>query len=194
MKNEKWDLIAEHALLNEDNLLLSLELFEAFEEVMNRLISEFLKELEMEILSRLGSEWTIVTDFENDAVKRWFFGIEKKKWQGNYTIGINPEKVKLSNFVFYTWRNEDIFKSPITEVTKMLNENYKKGKTYKMNDWYQSVDKDYLNWMDADTLCKLYHKKEFVAYFKEQFFIIKDIVEPIIDKKMKKYTRLSTQK
>jgi len=193
MKNEKWNLIAEHALLNEDNLLLSLEMFEAFEEVMNRLISEFLKELEIELLSRLGSEWTIENQFEDNTFKKWTFGIQKKEWQGNYIISIWPENGKLRNFTFYTWRAEAIFKSPITEVTKMLNENYRKGKTYQLNDWYQSVDKDYLNWMDADTLRRLYHKKEFVAYFKEQFLLIKDIVEPIIDKKMKKHTGLSMQ-
>ncbi|MFA6850234.1 MAG: hypothetical protein WCS30_07760 [Selenomonadaceae bacterium] len=194
MKNEKWNLIVEHALLNEDNLLLSLEMFEAFEEVMNRLISEFLKDLEIELLLSLGSEWTIENRFEDNTFKKWTFGIQKKEWQGNYIIGINPENGKLRNFTFYTWRDEAIFKSPITEVTKMLNENYRKGRTYQLNDWYQSVDKDYLNWMEADTLRRLYHKKEFVAYFKEQFLLLKDIVEPIIDKKMKNHTGLSMQK
>jgi len=186
MSDEKQNIIVEHALLNKDNLLMYLEIFNSFEKIMNRLISDFLRELESELFAHLGYSWIIINNFDNNAFERWYFTIQKKTWQNVYAIGLNPENQKLRNFCFYTWRNSDILKNPVTTVTEMLNQNYMKGRKYRDNDWYQAVDMHYLNWTDMETISKLYYKKEMITYFKEHMLKIKDIVEPIIDDELSK--------
>lgn len=61
----------------------------------------------------------------------------------------------------------------------MINENYKKGNTYKRGDWWQYVDNHYRNWTDEETLTKLYEKNEMVNYFKDQLIKIKCIIDRI---------------
>ena len=191
MESEKKNLIAEHALLSEENFLLTAQVEKAFEEVMNRLINALLKKLDAELQHELGSEWAIENYFDDKAFALWCFKIYKNKWVHKddplYWIGFAPDRRRLGNFHFYTMRDDDIVKPALPSVNQALNNNYKKGRKGATSDWYQYVDSDYMNWTDDETLVKLYRQDDMVQYFKEQFIKIKDIIEPIVDKEIKKY-------
>ena len=166
MSDEKQNIIVDHALLNKDNLLMYLEIFNSFssfKNIMNRLISDFLKELESAFIADLDNSWVITNEFNNDALEKgyWYciFAIQKKAWQDAYAIGFNPDSKKLRNVCFYAWRNTDILKTPITEVTEKLNQKYMNGRTEGLHDWAQKVDMHYLDWTNAETISKLYDKK-----------------------------------
>jgi len=186
IESDKKEFIAEHALQNKENLLLSLDIYNSFEEVMNQLVSSFLKELKKQLLESLGNEWEIEVPFENNNV----FGrakvrlhIWKKLWKGKHFIAFSNDKTKLSDFNFFVWREA---KTPIKGITETLNTKFIKGCKYGEDiDWYVMADKKYINWLDEDTISLLYDKKEMLDYFKDKLLKIAKIVEPIIDKKFK---------
>lgn len=184
--SDKKKFIAQHALQNKENLLLSLDIYNSFEEVMNNLVSNFLKELKKQLLESLGNEWEIKVPFENDNV----FGrgkveltIWKKLWKEKNTVCFNNDRTRLDYFTFYVWREA---KTPTRGITETLNTKFIKGYKYgEYIDWYVYVDKKYANWLDEDTISLLYDKKEMLEYFKDNLLKIAKIVEPIIDKKFK---------
>ena len=171
---------------NKENLLLSLDIYNSFEEVMNKLVSNFLKELKQQLLESLGNEWEIILFFEDDnAFGKGEIGLEiwKKLWKEKYSVCFSNNKMRLNDFNFFVWRE---VKNPIKEIAETLNTKFAKcGKCAENADWYVMADKKYINWLDEDTISLLYDKKEMVDYFKDNLLKIVEIVEPIIDKKFK---------
>lgn len=187
MDKEKTNIIVEYVLTSKENLLLSSQIVKAFDEVIKKIAKDFLEQLENELISVLGDEWIIHNALKDNILGRSGFSISKKKWNDLYSIGFFAEKKGLRDFSFYVWRNIQVIGTPSNIINKFINENYKKGNTYKHGDWWQYVDINYRNWRDETTLIKLYEKDEIVKYFKEQFMKIKYIVEPLIDNDIKKY-------
>ena len=192
MENEKKKFIADHALLTEENFLLAAQVEKSFEEIMNRLVGKLLGNLEKELNGILGPEWEVETGFEDNAFDKWYFCIYKKKWlrdeQALYDFGFQADRRRLSDFYFYAIRNTKIIKTPLTAVKEAL-EKYKKGGKGGVSDWWQYIDSDYRNWTNEETLVKLYRQEEMVKHFVEQFIIMKNIIEPIVDEEMKKYSK-----
>jgi hypothetical protein len=184
--SDKKKFIAQHALQNKENLLLSLDIYNSFEEVMNNLVSIFLNELKKQLLENLGDEWEISLFFENNNVfGKGEVGLEiwKKLWKEKHVVAFSNDKTKLGDFNFFVWREA---KTPIRGITETLNTKFIKGYKYgEYIDWYVYVDKKYANWLDEDTISLLYDKKEMLEYFKDNLLKIAKIVEPIIDKKFK---------
>jgi len=186
IESDKKEFIAEHALQNKENLLLSLDIYNSFEEIMNQLVSSFLKELKQQLLESLGNGWEIEVSFENYNV----FGREqvgltiwKKLWKEKNAVCFSNDRTRLDYFTFYVWREA---KTPIKGITETLNTKFIKGCKYGEDiDWYVMADKKYINWLDEDTISLLYDKKEMLDYFKDKLLKIAKIVEPIIDKKFK---------
>jgi len=193
MENEKRNFIAEHALLTEENFLLAAQVEKSFEEIMNRLVGNLLGKLKEELIEILGTDWEVENNFEKNAFdKNWSFVIFKKSWADDeyafYWFGFEPDKRKLGDFYFFAERNSELIKTPLTAVYQALNEQYKKGRKARQ-DWWQYVDQDYQNWTHEETLVKLYRQEEMLKYFTEQFIIMKNIIEPIVDEEMKKYSK-----
>jgi hypothetical protein len=187
MNNEKTNLIVEYVLTSEENLRLSSQVVRAFDDVIKRLVKDFLEQLEKELMLTLGDEWIIQNDLKDDVFSRSGFSISKKKWKDLYSIGFFAETTGLRNFDFYVWRNIEVISSPNNLINQLINENYKKGNVYRRGDWWQYVDNHYRNWTDEETLTKLYEKNEMVNYFKDQLIKIKCIIESTIDNEIKKY-------
>ena len=186
IESDKKEFIAEHALQNKENLLLSLDIYNSFEEIMNQLVSSFLKELKQQLLESLGNKWEIILFFEDDnAFGKGEIGLEiwKKLWKEKYAVCFSNNKMRLNDFNFFVWREA---KTPIKGITETLNTKFIKGCKYAEDiDWYVMADKKYINWLDEDTISLLYDKKEMLDYFKDNLLKIAKIVEPIIDKKFK---------
>lgn len=189
MNSDKKKLIAEYALSNEDNLILTAQVVKTFDYILEKLVIDVMEDLESELEDILGKKWTIYNNIKDKPLGRSNFAIMKNTWKDLYVIGFMPGKTRLRNFNFYVWRDSDIVKEPIKNgiLTTLLNENYKKGNSYENGDWWQYVDKEYENWTDEENLKKLYNKTEIVSYFKNQLLRIKEIIEPIIDKEIKSY-------
>jgi hypothetical protein len=52
-------IVVEHTLQNEDNLQLATKVSTAFEQVRQRVVSEFIKKLQADLLARLGDPWAV---------------------------------------------------------------------------------------------------------------------------------------
>lgn len=189
MNSDKKKLIAEYALSNEDNLMLTAQVAKTFYYILEKLVIDVMEDLESKLEVVLGKKWTIYNNIKDNPFGRSDFAIMKNTWKDLYAIGFMPDKTRLRNFNFYVWRDSDIVKKPIKNgiLTTLLNENYKKGNSYENGDWWQYVDKEYENWTDEENLKKLYNKTEIVSCFKNQLLRIKEIIEPIIDKEIKSY-------
>lgn len=191
MENEKKNFIVDHALLTEDNFLIATQVAKSYEEIMNKLVGDLLRKLVSILEEALGPEWESETGFEDHAFDKWYFIIFKKSWfideRSAYYFGFESDRRKLSDFYFFSMRNDEIIKNPINDIYKALNENYRKGRKATYFDWWQYVDQDYLNWTDDKTVVKLYRQDEMVRYFSEQIIKMKEIIEPIIDVEIKNY-------
>ena len=190
MENKKKEMIADHAILTEENFLLSAQVAKSFEEIMNRRVGELLKKLEADLKKVLGPKWETESSFNENSFDRWYFILYKKEWVVNeralYYFGFAPEKRKLDEFHFYAMRDVTVMKKPVDAVYQALNEQYKPGRKGTVSDWYQYIDQDYLNWTNDETLVKLYRQAAMIEYLIEQFIKMKDIIEPIVDAEVKK--------
>lgn len=187
MENELRDLISEHVLLNEENLRMTVQIVTAFNDIREKLITEFLSNVKKELLSKLDSDWVVQDKLSDNVFEKCEFSITKKTWKRLYFIGFAPDKKGAKDVYIGVYRQGDKLNKPLKQgmLTNLLNENYKKGNCTNWWDWWQYVDSSFRNWDEEESLVKMYYRTEFVSYFVGQIINIKDIVEAVIDKEIK---------
>lgn len=175
-------MIVAHALENKENLKMALDVGSVYDDLRKQLITGFSTQLKECLESHLDmTEWKCIDDgaVENPLgpPNNNSLGFAKESWNGEYGIGIQPEKQgTIICGVYCGEQNSGGF--PIKDLEeRLLKRTGKMGSSDTYWIWRHTLNND-------DLLIKMY-TGEAVTEFAE---LIKEIIEvaaPVIDKHVK---------
>jgi len=178
-------LIVDFAFRNENNLKIALKVGSAFNEIRRRIITNFLKDLEIAL--KLDNEWEIMNNFNKSKLNDCTFFIAKKVWGKKYQIGIHG-KSGATDFIFGICKNPNIAEHLGSEKLKELDIRYGPGRISEWWAWYKSVDEPYRNWDNEEVLMNMFEKEQrdiVVSRFRDYIWGIKEIALEAIDEAVK---------
>ncbi len=179
---EEKDLIAEYCM-KEGNFKIAYNIYNSFEEIREKVIAGFLKDLETGLKGKLDNGWNIfqnITDNSNNICEKWGgFYIAKNIWEEKYCIGFQFDK-NLESFYAGICKNQENLPS-IKKIYETMENNYRPGKFDDTYDWYYYLEHPYDDWKNEEALTKML-SGEAVINFTEMILTIIKISERIIDK------------
>ena len=120
-KAEK-ELIVDYVFQNENNLEIALKVCSAFNEIREKIITDFLKELEIAL--KLDDEWEITNNFKRGYACTFF--IAKKGWGKTYQIGFRGSS-GARNFIIGICKDPNITQLFDSQKLTKLNKEYGPG-------------------------------------------------------------------
>lgn len=182
------EIVVDHTLQNEDNLRLATKVSTAFEQVRQRIVSEFVKKLQADLLRRLGDSWEVEQYCDEDALGAGcLVEIQKKRWRDNCSICLEGDKDGPSDVDCYVWLNSEMpGKARLAaELKAALDEKPGAGRKNADAIWYLYLEPPYDDWTTEETLVLLYRKAEAVKEIGDQLEGVCRTVEPIADRRVR---------
>jgi len=183
------EIIVEHTLQNEDNLQLATKVSAAFEQVRQRIVSEFIKKLQADLLARLGDPWAVEQYRDEDALGAGcLVEIQKKRWRDICSVGLAGDKDGPSDVDYYVWVNPDMpGKARLAaDLKEALDETHGTGKKDAEVAWWSFLEPPYDDWTTERALVLLYRKADAAEEIAGQLESICRTVEPIADRRVRK--------
>ena len=156
MQMNEGEIIIEHVLENEENLEVALDIISMAQEIRERIIKTFLKNLEGFICKKLDmSQWDLkkelgYTSHRNISLS---FGVSNQN---------GPISILLQSYGKYLYIG--VFSSPniwssMNHLSSKLKKKLEKGESSKWWIWYQPLKSpswNYKEWTNKDTLIKMH--------------------------------------
>ena len=191
------DILLEHALSNQKNLEIMLNINFELDELRKRIITGFLDKLEEFVLDKLkprsdSSEWEIVIDAdhrnlrESPLEKCLRFGFGKNSWENQYGVALEPQQDNAGDVRIGVWRwydeaNDTGAPRFEPEELKELNK-IRPGGNNNWWEWHYLLDAPYRDWGTKDGLVKLkFHENEALNHIGQKLVKIIEVMAPIID-------------
>ena len=206
MRNEEKKIL-DHALENEKNLKIALDINSAFEGNLNKkIIKDFLNKLKDFVLDKLGdpdmSQWALTNSYSlfNSPLKsEQMFGFKKKEWEDQewkdqndkndkYSVVLVPGSDDACGFEICVFKHRDAPRvMPEGYLWKTLNKRF--GESEKPTawwEWHRPLHDRYRNWGTKDGLLRLrFHEDEAVKHIGQDLVNIIEVAAPIIDEHVK---------
>lgn len=185
---EVSELISKHALKNEANLRLAIQVGLAFSHLKEQLIRDFIRALKADLKGRLGNLWQ-VDDYWSEAplARHCSIGVRKKQWAGETCIGLGCERNGPSELDWFVWSDHKIKTALSSEIKAALDSKYAVGlKHGAVYPWWKWVEKPYRDWNTEEALVALRKKDHAVEYYGSHLARIAKIAGPLIDRIGKK--------
>lgn len=182
------EIVVEHTLQSEDNLRLAAWVSAAFEQVRQRVVREFVKRLQSDLLARLGDSWAVEQNCDKDALKAdWLVDIKKKRWHDNCSICLEGSKEGPRAVDYFVWLDSDMpGKARLAEELKAaLDEKHGVGKKSANAPWWSFLEPPYDDWTTENALVLLYRKADAAEEIAGQLESICRTVEPIADRRVR---------
>jgi hypothetical protein len=182
------EIVVEHTLQNEDNLRLAARVSAAFEQVRQRVVREFVKRLQSDLLARLGDSWEVEQNCDEDALGAGcLVEIKKKRWDDNCSICLEGWEEGPSDVDCYLWLNSEMpGRARLgAELKAALDERHGAGRKSPDAVWYFYLGPPYDDWTTEKALVLLYRKAEAVKEIGDQLEGICRTVEPIADRRVR---------
>ena len=181
MKSNEAELIVEHALQNESNLVLAVKISEAYPRLREEVIRRVLGRLRVEMRTTLGTSWVVEIE-ENEGSSPYLY-IKGQTWPADVMIGIGSDN-GCRTWV-YVW----VMKCSATLANALLDDELKGVLEKFLNKPWKSspsslwhvLDK-YRDWGVGDTLVEIYRASDAMDYVRALLLEIHGIVAPIIDR------------
>ena len=192
-------IITEHALKNEENLEMTLDIISMSQEIHERIIKTFLEKLKDFICKGFickkldMSQWVFNKELYNNQGKRYRkFGVSRKALEIN--VILEDRSTYYSDLIIgvhseYVESQEHLRK----QLNRKLNKTLEKGNgSNSWWIWYQSLKKpsddwDYIDWNNKDTLVKMHSNPDCVVkHIGNRLLEIIKVAKPVIEEWVEK--------
>ncbi len=179
MRSDDAELIVEHALSNESNLILAAKIGSAYPQLKTEVIRRFLSRLEADVQGALGADWA--TSIEREAKGAPALYVWKLKWPEDINIGIGSDNGCLSDVYLWVMRCGKKLKNALLdeEIRTALGKAGRSWKTTELSIW-RCLDK-YRDWGSQETLIDVYRASEALQYITAVLVDLARTVAPLID-------------
>ena len=181
--SEESNVIAGHALENEQNLRLATKVGLAFPTVKERIITEFLRSLSKSLESRLGNNWSVQNKWAEAPLKSGgYISAFKHVWPVSASIGMAFYKSGPSNLYFFVYLGVKLDSPLVAELREGLEAGYAHGYQNADSVWWTRVEERHRDWDTEDALVGLWHKDKALEYYASHIIKLCNIAEPFLDK------------
>ena len=180
MRSDDAELIVEHALSNESNLILAAKIGSAYPQLKAEVIRRFLSRLETEVQGALGADWAAKIERKEKGAPYLF--VRKLEWPEGIHIGIGSENGCLSYVYLWVTPCGKRLKNELLdeEIRTALEEASRPWKTSELFIW-RCLDK-YRDWGSQETLIEVYRASEALRYISALLVDMAKTVAPLIDR------------
>ena len=185
------EIILEHALKNQENLKIALDVGFAFNDLRKEIIVDFLDGLRNFVLGKLGDHDDSLWHVNDDSLYRfplknnYYFSFEKKSWGERHGVGLQLHK----NEAFIgVWRPDGVPKIDLLKQT--LDKKIKPGGHDKWYEWYCYLEDPYRNWGATDGFIRLkFPNGKAVKHIGQELVQVIKAAAPIIDEHVRESSK-----
>jgi len=179
MNASETEIIIEHALISEANMVLAAKVGGAFKHLQQRVIHRFLERLQDELRGAFGSDWSV--ELETKERGSPYLYARRSSWPEAVNFGIRSDNGCISWVYIYVTKCGGTF--PNGSVDQELEEALAELGRWKISDHLHFAYPDkHRNWGEQETLVDLYRANEALEYVKALLIRTRDAVAPIIDR------------
>jgi len=179
-------IILEHALENENNLKMTLDIGNAYQELRRRIIVAFLEKLQHFVRQQLNeSQWNLNPELLSNPFKKYAgFFVAKKAWAERYSVGFQADQSDARYLIVGVAKQAESLPS-IEGLKQTLDSQIRQGKPSAQWDWYHELKHPYFNWDNKEALIKLYDGSA-VTDLGTYLLRIVTLAAPVIDRHVSK--------
>ena len=180
MKATDAEIIVEHALLNESNMVLAAKVGASFKELQKRVILRFLERLRDDLQSTFGPEWSVELELDPSDRRSPYLFTSRKSWPEWVNFGICSDNGCLTGMYIYVNKCGEILGNVLLD--QALEESLTAlGRCRTSGGLYFIVLDKFRDWGEQDTLVEIYRACEALEYVKALLMRTRDAVAPVID-------------
>ncbi|MBI1745611.1 MAG: hypothetical protein HYR55_03380 [Acidobacteria bacterium] len=182
IESSEREIVIEHALENENNLDIALDIAFAYTELRRRIIVAFLEKLELFVRQQLDeSQWNLHSKLRANPFEHYAgFFVTKKAWREQYRVELSSEKYGATYLIIGIAKQAETLRS-IESLKQTLDTQIRQGRASTWWDWYHQLENPYGDWDNKEALVKMYDGtavEDLGAYFLR----IVTVAAPEIDK------------
>jgi hypothetical protein len=182
MKATDAEIIVEHALLNESNMVLAAKVGASFKELQKRVILRFLERLRDDLQSTFGPEWSVGLELDPSDNASPYLSARRKSWPEALGFGICSDNGCLSGVYIYVNKcSEELGNALLDQELEKSLMTLGRCKPSKPFEFYWLGLDKFGDWGEQDTLVEIYRACEALEYVKALLMRTRDAVAPVID-------------
>jgi hypothetical protein len=184
------ELVVDQTLSSEENLAVACAVCSAFEPMVGKIVSKFLKKLEPALKTTLGDEWKIKAEFADFKRERHVLTLGKTPWFNTCPIQLRVDRAlrnavyigilkEQKPFTIIPAQDEYALRGRIAEKFSGIEHNLE-----WVAYWYVQ-DNKYALWnaQNPETLRNMYFQTDdFVRFFEELIVDWARMVSPVLDR------------
>lgn len=179
MRASETEIIIEHALLNESNMVLAAKIGAAYKQLQERVILRFLERLRDELGSTFGPEWSVELEL-NEKDSPYLYA-KRPSWPEEVSLGIASDNGCVSWVYIYVTKCGAKLGNALLdgELEAALTEAFGRSKSYEVVYLYHP--EKFRHWGEEETLVEIYRASEALEYMKALLMRARAAIAPIID-------------
>lgn len=181
-ESSEREIILEHALENENNLKMTLDIAFVYPDLRRRIIVAFLEKLDRFVRQQLDeSQWNLNSELHANPFKKYAgFFVAKKAWAERYQVRLSAEKSGARYMIIGVAKEAETLPS-IEGLKQELDTQIRQATASSWWDWYHQLEHPYGDWDNKDALIKMYDGAA-VDALGNYFIRIVSVAAPTIDR------------